>query len=416
MSQIIYLYSRDKKSKIRVLILEIEGYEARSPNDDSLIYHYKIHRKSGLLNGKLTEQPTLIISRGKAGRITSQQVDLEVNSIINKQKDKGYVTFDDLFTPEQLSFKLAYGLGAEMNYQLIDSLLPKVKTYVNGQQKVMLAKDPKPDKKWFLNGVPTDKWNRSYRISKKLDGIRSSVVIIDGKFHAFSRTGKSLDVAFTKIFKELDLLRVAQTIGEDKMIDGELYVHGVPLQKIAGNVALKEWDEERQGKLEFWIFDYAGSDDNAELRAQKLNSIALRGTTVKINLQMSVNTYNEAKIFHDKWVQKGYEGAILRDCSYTYGYGARDERMIKLKEFTDDEFEIVGHKLGLRGSEDMCFICKTEDGKTFDPKPIGDRATKEKYIEDMPQLIGKMLTVKFFHYSPDGIPVLPSGVCIRDYD
>jgi hypothetical protein len=411
MSKTIYLYSRDKKGKIRVLILEIKAFENNYERRDVFkIYAYHIIRKSGLLDGKLTQQPTLIISKGKAGRTLQQQVDLEVNSIINKQKDKGYVLLEDL------NVLPVREIVNPMNYNQIDARLPKLKTYVNGFQKVMLAKDPKPGTQWFKNGKPTSKWDRRWQVSRKLDGIRSSIVTKEDVFHSYSRTGKSLDVAFTKIFKDIDLLKVSQILGEDIMIDGELYVHGMPLQKIAGIAALKDWDEARHGQLEFWIFDYAGNDDDATTRANKLNSISLKGTTIRINKQYTADNYDIIKAYHDKWVMDGYEGAIARDGSKQYGYDARDERMVKLKEFQDDEFEIVGHKLGLRGSEDMCFICKTPDGKTFEPPPIGDRAQKAAYVADMPNLIGKMGTVRFFNYTVDGVPGLPKFVAVRNYE
>jgi len=404
-----HLYSRDKKGKIRLLYIKVNRVELYNSELLMKVY-YEIHRKSGLLDGKLTQQPTLIINKGLAARTVEQQMELKLNSIIKSQQDKGYVKLEDL---EALPTR---ELVTPMNYNQVDSRLPKVKTYVNGSQKLMLAKDPKPGTQWFKAGRPTDKWKKLWWASRKLDGIRASIFIKDGEFHAISRTGKSLDIAFTKIFKELDLVKLSQILGDDKMIDGELYIHGMPLQKISGIVGLKEYTPDRHDQLEFWVFDYAGNNDIADIRAKKLNSIELKGSVIKINEQYDCGSYASLKYWHDKWVLDGYEGLIARDAAYEYGYGVRDERMIKLKEFQDDEFEIVGHKLGLRGAEDMCFTCKTPDGKTFDPKPIGDKETKLAYIADMPNLIGKMGTVKFFNYTVEGIPGICSFVAVRNYE
>ena len=49
--------------------------------------------------------------------------------------------------------------------------------------------------------------------------------------------------------------------------------------------------------------------------------------------------------------------------------------MIKVKEYMEQEFEIIDYKDGLR-DEDFCFILQTEDGKPFAAKPIGDRELK----------------------------------------
>ena len=92
--------------------------------------------------------------------------------------------------------------------------------------------------------------------------------------------------------------------------------------------------------------------------------------------------------------------------------------MVKVKMFKDSEYEIVGLSEGLR-DEDMCFILKTPKGKQFNCKPIGDRNLKQWYREHINELIGKMLTVKYFEMSGvDGsdIPQLPVGICIRDYE
>ena len=395
-----YLYSLDSKNKIRVLIISvIQG-----------LVDYTIHRETGLLDGKLISQPVLSVVKGKAGRTISQQVELQVNSIINKQREKGY----------KLLTELTSGDIDPMDYTVIESLMPKVKTFTNGERKLMLAKDPKPGVKYFTKNQkwPTPMWQKDWFISRKLDGIRAAVISVDGEFKAFSRTGKSLNVPFTHIFKDLDLTRVSQYIGEDKMIDGELYKHGKRLQLISGIAALKVYDSTRHDQLEFWIFDYADDTSTAEQRAKKLNALIpmLKGSKIKINVQSKVTSYEDAKVLHDSFVTDGYEGAILRDASALYGYGVRDDRMIKLKEFQDDEFEITGFKLGLRGAEDMCFTCKTEDGKYFEAKPIGDKATKVDYLQKMPTLIGLMATVKFFYYTEDGIPCLPSMVAIRDYE
>ena len=401
MEHTYYLYSRDSKGKIRVLIITIEN--------PPLLDCYNIKRQTGLLDGKLIEQPIITIEKGKAGRTLKEQVELQVNSIINKQRDKGY----------KLLSELTSGDVDPMDHDEINELLPIVKTYVNGNKKLMLAKDPKVGSKYYdLHNKSTKVWDKLWYASRKLDGIRAAVVFEDGTLKAFSRTGKSLDVAFTNIFRNLDLTKISQIIGEDKMIDGELYIHGRSLQQLSGICALKEYDPIRHDDLEFWIFDYADDTSTAKERAETLNGAVkhLEGKSVKINLQLPAQNYSTMEKLHDLWVLEGYEGLIARDATKVYGYGKRDDRMLKLKMFQDDEFEIVGHKLGLRGAEDMCFICKTKDGKTFDPKPIGDKQTKIDYVKNISNLVGKKGTVKFFHYTDEGIPGLCSFIAVRDYE
>ena len=75
-----YLISRDSKGKIRVVEISYEWVELQQG--------FIIHRVTGLLNGKMTKQPDILIQKGKASRTLQQQVDLEYNSNKKKYLDK----------------------------------------------------------------------------------------------------------------------------------------------------------------------------------------------------------------------------------------------------------------------------------------------------------------------------------------
>ena len=68
--------------------------------------------------------------------------------------------------------------------------------------------------------------------------------------------------------------------------------------------------------------------------------------------------------------------SFYTDPNEKYKCGARDKRMLKVKMFQDDEFEITGMTDGLR-EEDFVFNMKTKDGYPFEAKPMGDRALKK---------------------------------------
>lgn len=400
-----YLYGRDSKNKVRVLTISMFKVED----------HYEIRRKSGLLNGKLTDGPVKTVKVGKQKRTVLEQVELEIRSIVNKKRDEGYKLLGELFPDDS-------DVPDPLDHERISQRLPLGKTYADGLKKLMLAKDPKGVKKYY-NADETPNplgWNREWWVSRKLDGVRAGVGKLADGYKSISRKGKTFDPAFTKIFQSKKLAMLFKKIGEHNMIDGELYIHGRSLQSLSGVARLDEYTPERHDELEFWIFDYTDETKTAEERALLLNSLAdefdLATDKIKINTQVKLGSYDSIKKIHDIWVADGYEGAICRDASSLYGFGTRDDRMIKVKEFQDDEFEIIGHKLGLRGAEDMCFICRTPDGKTFESKPIGSRDVKLAYVADIENIIGKMLTVKFFNYTEDGIPFINTGKCIRDYE
>lgn len=390
-----YLYGRDSKGKVRVHILKAIKYDS----------YCEIHRWSGLLDGKLIKQPLLSILKGKVKRSIYEQTELEVRSIVSKQRDKGYKLLQEIDTEDHKVDPL--------DYNMIDALLPKEKTDANGARKPMLAKDvsDKPDA--YYDKV-------DWMCSAKLDGVRLTIGRnADKKLYSVSRGGKSYDGACTKIFESKKLHQLFDKLGDDVMIDGEFYIHGRSLAYISGCARKEDYDPDRHDQLEFWIFDYGHETQTAEERCTYLNSIIndfdLAKDRIKIVKHVKLSSKITMKMMHDHWVSEGYEGLIARDCSRVYGYGSRDDRMIKLKEFKDDEFEILDISSGLR-DEDMCFVCLTKDGKKFKAKPVGPRELKYQYLRDVETLKGKLLTVKYFYYTEDGIPYLPTSKTIRDYE
>ena len=82
--------------------------------------------------------------------------------------------------------------------------------------------------------------------------------------------------------------------------------------------------------------------------------------------------------------------------------------MIKIKKYKSDEFLVTGYELGLRGSEDMTFICETETGIVFKAMPVGDREIKAEYVENFEEKYkGHIAECTYFNLSDDGVPTQP---------
>lgn len=110
--------------------------------------------------------------------------------------------------------------------------------------------------------------------------------------------------------------------------------------------------------------------------------------------------------YHNQFISEGYEGAVIRKAKSMYKFGSRSSNWLKIKQFQDAEFEILGLVEGLR-DEDFVFQMKTDDGKVFEAKPVGTRAQRQEYRDNIAELIGKKGTVKYFGFTPDGLPNLP---------
>jgi ATP-dependent DNA ligase len=384
--QDIYLVARNARDKVQQI-------QAKLMQEGNI---FMIQRITGQYLGKQTEQPELIIDKGKAKRSTLEQAELQFNSIINKYLDKGYKKLSDLTkTPfEDIS-------ESEMN-----DLVPSVKTDSSGFLKPMLAKDS--------NKCQTSVLNKRLLCSTKLNGVRCLMQFSEGEIHAISRGGKEYNVPTTLIREALeDFFKEHPSV----ILDGELYNHGHHLQELSGIARLKEW-EDRCNILEYWIYDIADSTKTFEERLEFLMLLKdkLKGISkIKVIDHIETNSFKEIQDLHNKWVNEGYEGLVARKPNSTYQFGKRGSDMIKVKEYMEQEFEIIDYKDGLR-DEDFCFILQTEDGKPFAAKPIGDRELKNCYLRDIDEIIGKQGTVKFFEWSKEGVPQQPIFQVVRDYE
>ena len=197
------LISRDSKGKIRVVKISYEWDEEQ--------HGFIIHRTTGLLNGKMTEQPDIIILKGKASRTLQQQVDLEYASNKKKYLDKGYKEIEsdiDTYSEEELS-----------------EILGEVRTGQNGCPKPQLAKqaDKVTSKKTF---------DKKYWGSRKIDGLRCLIYLgDDGELHTASRGAMNYDAAMYEIISHPKLIQLFKD-NPGLIMDGECYKHGYSLQQL----------------------------------------------------------------------------------------------------------------------------------------------------------------------------------------
>lgn len=204
-------------------------------------------------------------------------------------------------------------------------------------------------------------------------------------------------------------------------VHGELYTHGWSLQKIRSYTQKIKSDQER---LEYWLYDLAQVGPTFDERIEWIHRAVTQlgsGSPIRFTPTVLVNSYEEAKVYHDQWVEDGYEGGMLKNRKGIYLFQYNSNDLEKVKEFIDEEFEIIGGKEGT-GTDTGCVIyrCITKDGKEFDARPRGSVEDRQQMLRDLPKDIGKMLTVRFAEWSDDGIPQQPVGIpeaeAVRDYE
>lgn len=351
-----------------------EGWVEPSSEGASIILQY-----ARSLEGKVTrrETPATPKNVGRSNETTAlEQAQLELDSRTNKQLDKGYVE------------------KAE------DATKPSVNTL--GFTKPMLAQP--------LDKVKPEQidWNTTY-CQPKLDGHRA--MYKDGVL--YSRQGKELNLPH--------IVEAIQGAGLDQLhLDGEIYLHGKTLQEISSLVKRTQPGTE---ELVYHIYDVV-SDKHY---AARLSIICNEGVVVydwpqAIEMLESHEVYdkNSLMAYHEQNLSAGYEGTMLRWGDEGYQDGKRSKHLLKLKNFTDSEYRIIGAEMGvpyIRGEEEFSvpvWVLDAGEGKTFTATAQGDMYEKHELWETRDQHIGKLLTVKHHGKSKDDIPQLPVSLRFRE--
>jgi DNA ligase-1 len=233
-------------------------------------------------------------------------------------------------------------------------------------------------------------------VQRKFDGFRN-MKLEDGTL--LSRGNKVFDVQHIK--EELKQIPFPMT-------DGELYIHGLPLQRISSLVTRPR---EESLRLEYHIYDVP-CDKPWKERKEMLKLIKPT-EHIKVVETFVANNIEELVKLHDQFIEEGYEGAIIRLEDGEYEYGKRSKSLLKWKNFEDKEFKIVGIEVGTgKYSECPIFVCRNDiNDKVFNVVPIGTMEAKKEMLDN--SNIGKLLTVKFLGRSEDGIPKIAVGKIIR---
>lgn len=397
-----YLLGKSTSGKFRFVVVECN----EEWNDN--VKGYIIQRSYGQVGGKTTLSPAIIVDKTKQKRNWKEQYTLQFNSEVKKFLDKGYKEVQkhpNEYTEEEL--KELYGSVTTNQYGVIKPMLAKQSEKVTNK-KIF-------DKEWLA--------------SRKINGTRC-LMYWDGKeVRTASRGGENYDPATYHIRNHPSIKGLLE-LNPNVILDGELYKHGKSLQQISG-AARMEKNAYDCDWLEYWIYDCIHLD-NLDMPAKDrikwlesfLNNLEFNPNDefeenevkVRIVPHVIVSGWNNMKELHDKYVLEGFEGLVIRDPNKPYKPNGRTNDMIKIKQYMDETFKVVGYELGLRGSEDMCFICEMKDGRTFKAMPLGSREVKSEYIDNFEEKYKNHLgDCKYFELSDDGIPCQPKFLAFR-YD
>jgi ATP-dependent DNA ligase len=201
--------------------------------------------------------------------------------------------------------------------------------------------------------------------------------------------------------------------------DGELYNHEFKtnFDKIVSIVKQQKEVDPDHKLVQYHIYDLA-IPGVPFIERNKMIKDALanhKGPLCAVETRI-VNSHEELLVAFKDFLAAGYEGLIARNLDSMYE-NKRSYNLQKLKEFFEDEFDIIGVKEGkgkLKGH--AIFVVKTEEGVKVDVKLEGDTG-RLKEIWGNPSLWeGKQLTIRYQGYTKDRSLRFPVGKAIRDYE
>lgn len=262
-------------------------------------------------------------------------------------------------------------------------------------------------------------------VQPKLDGVRClSFCDKNNKIKLLSRKVKD----YTSIVgrNEFIINSLTKLMSPGDVLDGELYVHGWSLQRI--NSAVKKYRDDTL-LLQYWVYDFPSIADTFESRINRLKEVFgnTRHPQIVLTETEPIDSEQTMVEYHKRFVNRGFEGAIIRNSSGLYSWGNRSNDLQKYKHFKDDEFKIVGsysEQQQTNGKEYTCivFICETDDGTTFHCRPKGTLEDRQQAWGNREKFIGKYLTVRYFTLTDSdqgsgrGVPQFPVGITVRDYE
>jgi len=274
----------------------------------------------------------------------------------------------------------------------------------------------------------------------KLDGIRC-IAMREG---LFTRTGKPI-TAVPHIHEALEPFFEKYS---NAVLDGELYNHAYKddfnkiIHLVRKQNLTSEHLAESEEMIQYHIYDapvigqsvfpWRGGkcwtekdsfSDRTSIIDAQFNNLGLltleeRGETQSLVVveTTEVNSRGHLDELYGGYVEHGYEGQMIRlDGPYE---NKRSSKLLKRKEFVDEEYEILGYDEGTGNREGTVkhFKFKNKEGKDFNSNVKGTFEYMAELLERGDELIGKQATVKYFNLTPDGVPRFPYVIAIRDYE
>lgn len=261
-------------------------------------------------------------------------------------------------------------------------------------------------------------------IQPKLDGIRARFFKDKyGSIVALSRDNNPI-VHFEEI--KAEVLLILNLLPPGSGIDCELYNMDMNFEMISSIARTSKKIHPFMNLIDCYVFDLIILNMTLNDRITLLQTVFLELNNITLVKHLKlvptniVYSHEELCIYHDNYVNMGFEGLIARklagNLSESYYNPGRNNNMYKAKHFLDDEGIIIDATQG-EGSEFGLVIWKIKkDEKEFWCRPRGSYELRKFHYENRHKYLGKKYTYRYYQLTNDGLPICPIGISLRDYE
>ena len=264
-------------------------------------------------------------------------------------------------------------------------------------------------------------YDNKISMQPKLDGVRCIIQYEGGGIpKAYSRTGKE----WKNIDHILFNLSPWFALNPNVILDGELYNHDLKddFEKIISLVRKQKPTDidalESRDMVQFHCYDIIDETKTFEERNAFIEQVVPRNHCIKHVPTNLVFRDDDAKVYHRRNLDNGYEGSILR--TNDVYQCKRSHSLRKFKDFHDTEATIIGYVdgKGKRTGTLGKFIMQDDEGVEFGCPPGKGYTYKDlaNMLDNIGDYIGQRATFTFFERTKAGSYRHPLFKCIRDYE
>lgn len=243
-------------------------------------------------------------------------------------------------------------------------------------------------------------------LQPKLDGVRMFSYLDNGKLKTLSRQSKPIS-NINHLLPELEKIFNKYP---NIVLDGELLINKPYQQKELRGILKKKYintpNLNKINSITYHIFDIINRNNLEETFSNRWKlSKKIKSKLINIVPTEIIQSKTDIPNKFNKFIQSGYEGAIIRNPNGTYKMGKQSQNLQKIKLYFSEDFTISNFHEGTgddKGTVIWEVKCLNNPNKTFKVRPKGTREHKKQLFKNANKYIGKKLTTYFYEKNSNG--------------